>query len=403
MKTEAQTNTKLSLTFEKAFHYIKETYYQDRDVMDFLLVSEGHRNQTPVSFNGKDIVQLQSRMVAIFLNADESHSIVLVSDIYKNKLTATTIGFYNIYDNKLSFYVSPELKYKATQYCDMMGFANLNEKNLFFRDRSDDSFYYSIRHSFTNKYSKEERNRLKPYLIKENMKVSLIMSDKYDSLSDVEPITLYKVRQKQLDTVSAFTNQPPQYFDQIRKIRNINDPLFSTLISRSTEIINKEQVNLSSPEISAGVNVLRHYIEPVKMHKVKLYDFCNTYLDDRHTIYRSGDNVDILEGTAIFYDLAKAQEHCEKLRAKSIERYWREKQKFETLPNTLIESFNSKLNEEEVSIENEIKSLENRINELKERAQDVQKMREETKILSKVAQYPEFPVVPEYEKEIEVI
>ena len=30
-------------------------------------------------------------------------------------------------------------------------------------------------------------------------------------------------------------------------------------------------------------------------------------------------------------------------------------------------------------------------------------MREETKILSKVVQYPEFPVVPEYEKEIEVI
>lgn len=401
--SKVANKTNLSLTFEKAFHYIKETYYQDRDVTKFLLVSQGHRNKTPVSFNGKDIVQLQSRMVVIFLNADENHSIVLVGDIYKNKPTATTIGFYNIQDNKLSFYVSPEIKYKATQYSDMMGFANLNEKNLFFRDRSDDSFYYSIRHSFTNKYSKEERNRLKPYLIKENMKVLLIMSDKYDGLSDVEPVTLYKVRQKQLDTVSVFTNQPPQYFEQMRKIRNINDPLFSTLISRSTEIINKEQVNISSPKLSAGLNVLHHYIEPVKMHKVKLYDFCNTYLDDRHTIYRSGGNVDILEGTAIFYDLAKAQEHCEKLRAKSIERYWREKQKFETLPNTLIESFNSKLNEEEVSIENEIKSLENRINELKERAQDVQKMREETKILSKVAQYPEFPVVPEYEKEIEVI
>ena len=401
--SKVANKTNLSLTFEKAFHYIKETYYQERDLTTFLLVTHGHINKTPVSFNGKDIVQLQSRMVVIFLNADENHSIVLVGDIYKNKTTATTIGFYNIQDNKLSFYVSPEIKYKATQYSDMMGFANLNEKNLFFRDRSDDSFYYSIRHSFTNKYSKEERNRLKPYLIKENMKVLLIMSDKYDGLSDVEPVTLYKVRQKQLDTVSVFTNQPPQYFEQMRKIRNINDPLFSTLISRSTEIINKEQVNISSPKLSAGLNVLHHYIEPVKMHKVKLYDFCNTYLDDRHTIYRSGDNVDILEGTAIFYDLAKAQEHCEKLRAKSIERYWREKQKFETLPNTLIESFNSKLNEEEVSIENEIKSLENRINELKERAQDVQKMREETKILSKVAQYPEFPVVPEYEKEIEVI
>ena len=401
--SKATNKVNLSLTFEKAFHYIKETYYQDRDVTKFLLVSQGHRNQTPVSFNGKDIVQLQSRMVVIFLNADENHSIVLVGDIYKNKPTATTIGFYNIQDNKLSFYVSPEIKYKATQYSDMMGFANLNEKNLFFRDRSDDSFYYSIRHSFTNKYSKEERNRLKPYLIKENMKVLLIMSDKYDGLSDVEPVTLYKVRQKQLDTVSVFTNQPPQYFEQMRKIRNINDPLFSTLISRSTEIINKEQVNISSPKLSAGLNVLHHYIEPVKMHKVKLYDFCNTYLDDRHTIYRSGDNVDILEGTAIFYDLAKAQEHCEKLRAKSIEKYWREKQKFETLPNTLIESFNSKLDEEESSIENEIKSLENRINELKERAQDVQKMREETKILSNVVQYPEFPIVPEYEKEIEVI
>lgn len=403
MKTKAQTNTQLSLTFEKAFHYIKETYYQDRDVMDFLLVSEGHRNQTPVSFNGKDIVQLQSRMVVIFLNADENHSIVLVSDIYKNKPTATAIGFYNIKDNKLSFYVSPEIKYKATQYSDMMGFADPKEKNIFFRDRRDDSFYYSIKHSFTNKYSKDERNRLKHYLIKENMKVSLIMSDKYDSLSDVEPVTLYKVRQKKLDTISVFANQPPQYFDQMRKIRNINDPLFSTLISRSTEIINKERVNISSPELSAGLTVIHHYIEPVKMHKVKLYDFCDTYLDSRHTIYRSGDNVNVLDGTAIFYDLAKAQEHCEKLRAKSIERYWREKQKFETLPNTLIESFNSKLDEEETSIENEIKSLENRINELKEREQDVQKMREETKILNKVVQCPEFPIVPEYEKEIEVI
>jgi hypothetical protein len=403
MKTKAQTTPQLSLTFEKAFHYIKETYYQNRDVTKFLLVSQGHRNQTPVSFNGKDIVQLQSRMVVIFLNADENHSIVLVSDIYKNKPTATTIGFYNIQDNKLSFYVSPEIKYEATQYSDMMGFANLNEKNLFFRDRRDDSFYYGLKNSFNEKYSKEERNRLKPYLIKENMKVSLIMSDKYDSLSDVEPVTLYKVRQKRLDTVSVFTNQPPQYFDQMRKIRNINDPLFSTLISRSTEIINKERVDISSPKLSAGLNVIHHYIEPVKMHKVKLYDFCDTYLDDRHTIYRSGENTNILEGTAIFYDLAKAQEHCEKLRAKSIERYWREKQKFETLPNTLIESFNSKLDEEETSIENEIKSLENRINELREREQDVQKMREETKILNKVVQYPEFPVVPEYEKEIEVI
>lgn len=403
MKTKAQTNPQLSLTFEKAFHYIKETYYQNRDVTKFLLVSQGHRNQTPVSFNGKDIVQLQSRMVVIFLNADENHSIVLVSDIYKNKPTATTIGFYNIQDNKLSFYVSPEIKYEATQYSDMMGFANLNEKNLFFRDRRDDNFYYGLKNSFKEKYSKEERNQLKPYLIKENMKVSLIMSDKYDSLSDVEPVTLYKVRQKKLDTVSVFTNQPPQYFDQMRKIRNINDPLFSTLISRSTEIINKERVNISSPKLSAGLTVIHHYIEPVKMHKVKLYDFCDTYLDDRHTIYRSGENTNVLEGTAIFYDLAKAKEHCEKLRAKSIERYWREKQKFETLPNTLIESFNSKLDEEETSIENEIKSLENRINELREREQDVQKMREETKILNKVVQYPEFPVVPEYEKEIEVI
>lgn len=403
MKTKAQTNPQLSLTFEKAFHYIKETYYQNRDVTKFLLVSQGHRNQTPVSFNGKDIVQLQSRMVVIFLNADEDHSIVLVSDIYKNKPTATTIGFYNIQDNKLSFYVSTEIKYEATQYSDMMGFANLNEKNLFFRDRRDDNFYYGLKNSFKEKYSKEERNQLKPYLIKENMKVSLIMSDKYDSLSDVEPVTLYKVRQKKLDTVSVFANQPPQYFDQMRKIRNINDPLFSTLISRSTEIINKERVNISSPKLSAGLTVIHHYIEPVKMHKVKLYDFCDTYLDDRHTIYRSGENTNVLEGTAIFYDLAKAKEHCEKLRAKSIERYWREKQKFETLPNTLIESFNSKLDEEELSIENEIKSLENRINELKEREQDVQKMREETKILNKVVQYPEFPIVPEYEKEIEVI
>lgn len=403
MKTKAQTNTQLSLTFEKAFHYIKETYYQDRDVMDFLLVSEGHRNQTPVSFNGKDIVQLQSRMVVIFLNADENHSIVLVSDIYKNKPTATAIGFYNIKDNKLSFYVSPEIKYKATQYSDMMGFADPKEKNIFFRDRRDDSFYYSIKHSFTNKYSKDERNRLKPYLIKENMNVSLIMSDKYDSLSDVEPVILYKVRQKRLDTVNVFTNQPPQYFDQIRKIRNINDSLFSTLISRSTEIINRERVDISSPKLSAGLNVLHHYIKTVKMHKVKLYDFCETYLDGRHTIYRSGENTDILEGTAIFYDLDKAQEHCEKLRAKSIERCWREKQKFETLPNMLIESFNSKLDDEESSIENAIKTLENKINELKERTQDIHKMREETKILSKVVQYPEFPVVPEYEKEIEVI
>lgn len=209
MKTKAQTNPQLSLTFEKAFHYIKETYYQNRDVTKFLLVSQGHRNQTPVSFNGKDIVQLQSRMVVIFLNADENHSIVLVSDIYKNKPTATTIGFYNIQDNKLSFYVSPEIKYEATQYSDMMGFANLNEKNLFFRDRRDDNFYYGLKNSFKEKYSKEERNQLKPYLIKENMKVSLIMSDKYDSLSDVEPVTLYKVRQKKLDTVSVFTNQPP--------------------------------------------------------------------------------------------------------------------------------------------------------------------------------------------------
>lgn len=403
MKTKAQTNTQLSLTFEKAFHYIKETYYQDRDVMDFLLVSEGHRNQTPVSFNGKDIVQLQSRMVVIFLNADENHSIVLVSDIYKNKPTATAIGFYNIKDNKLSFYVSPEIKYKATQYSDMMGFADPKEKNIFFRDRRDDSFYYSIKHSFTNKYSKDERNRLKHYLIKENMKVSLIMSDKYDSLSDVEPVTLYKVRQKQLDSVSAFANQPPQYFDQMRKIQNINDSLFSTVISRSAQIINKDYVNLSSPEISVRLNVLRHYIEPVKMHKVKLYDFCDTYLDNRHTIYRSGDNNDALDGTAIFYDLAKAQEHREKLQAKSIEKYWREKQKFETLPNLLINDFNSKLDEEESSIENAIKTLENKINELKKRTQDIHKMREETKILSKVVQYPEFPVVPEYEKEIEVI
>ena len=403
MKTKAQTNTQLSLTFEKAFHYIKETYYQDRDVTKFLLVSQGHRNQTPVSFNGKHIVQLQSRMVAIFLNTDENHSIVLVSDIYKNKPSATTIGFYDIQDHKLSFYVSPEIKYEATQYSDMMGFANLKEKNIFFRDRRDDSFYYGLKNSFNEKYSKEERNRLKPYLIKENMNVSLIMSDKYDSLSDVEPVILYKVRQKRLDTVSVFANQPPQYFDQMRKIQNINDPLFSTLISRSTEIINKERVNISSPELSAGLNVLHHYIESVKMHKVKLYDFCETYLDDRHTIYRSGENTDVLEGTAIFYDLSKAQEHCEKLRAKSIEKYWREKQKFETLPNTLIESFNSKLDEEEASIENEIKSLENRINELKERTQDVQKIREETKILSKAVQSPEFPVVPEYEKEIEVI
>lgn len=394
--SKVANKTNLSLTFEKAFHYIKETYYQDRDVTKFLLVSQGHRNKTPVSFNGKDIVQLQSRMVAIFLNAYEKHSIILVGDIYKNQPSATTIGFYNMPENKLTFYVSPEIKYKATQYCDMMGFANPNGKNIFFRDRRDDNFYYGLKNSFNEKYSKEERNRLKPYLIKENMKISLIMSDKYDSLSYVEPVTLYKVRQKQLDSISAFANQPPQYFDQMRKIQNINDSLFSTVISSSTQIINKEQVNLYSPEISAGLNVLRHYIEPVKMYKVKLYDFCDTYLDNRHTIYRSGDNTDILEGTAIFYELAKAQEHREKLQAKSIERYWREKQKFETLPNLLIDSFNSKLDEVESDIENEI-------NKLKKRAQDVRKMREETKILSKVVQYPEFPVVPEYEKEIEVI
>lgn len=394
--SKVANKTNLSLTFEKAFHYIKETYYQDRDVTKFLLVSQGHRNKTPVSFNGKDIVQLQSRMVAIFLNAYEKHSIILVGDIYKNQPSATTIGFYNMPENKLTFYVSPEIKYKATQYCDMMGFANPNGKNIFFRDRRDDNFYYGLKNSFNEKYSKEERNRLKPYLIKENMKISLIMSDKYDSLSYVEPVTLYKVRQKQLDSISAFANQPPQYFDQMRKIQNINDSLFSTVISSSTQIINKEQVNLYSPEISAGLNVLRHYIEPVKMYKVKLYDFCDTYLDNRHTIYRSGDNTDVLEGTAIFYELAKAQEHREKLQAKSIERYWREKQKFETLPNLLIDSFNSKLDEVESDIENEI-------NKLKKRAQDVRKMREETKILSKVVQYPEFPVVPEYEKEIEVI
>ena len=394
--SKVANKTNLSLTFEKAFHYIKETYYQDRDVTKFLLVSQGHRNKTPVSFNGKDIVQLQSRMVVIFLNADEKHSIVLVSDICKNQPSATTIGFYNMPENKLTFYASPEIKYKATQYCDMMGFANPNGKNIFFRDRRDDNFYYGLKNTFNEKYSKEERNLLKPYLIKENMNVSLIMSDKYDSLSDVEPVTLYKVRQKQLDSVSAFANQPPQYFDQMRKIQNINDSLFSTVISSSTQIINKEQVNLYSPEISAGLNVLRHYIEPVKMYKVKLYDFCETYLDNRHTIYRSGDNPDALEGTAIFCDLAKAQEHREKLQAKNIEKYWREKQKFETLPNLLIESFNSKLDEVESDIENEI-------NKLKKRAQDVRKMREETKILSKVVQYPEFPVVPEYEKEIEVI
>lgn len=394
--SKVANKTNLSLTFEKAFHYIKETYYRDRDVTKFLLVSQGHRNKTPVSFNGKDIVQLQSRMVAIFLNADEKHSIVLVSDICKNQPSATTIGFYNMPENKLTFYASPEIKYKATQYCDMMGFANPNGKNIFFRDRRDDNFYYGLKNTFNEKYSKEERNLLKPYLIKENMNVSLIMSDKYDSLSDVEPVTLYKVRQKQLDSVSAFANQPPQYFDQMRKIQNINDSLFSTVISSSTQIINKEQVNLYSPEISAGLNVLRHYIEPVKMYKVKLYDFCETYLDNRHTIYRSGDNPDALEGTAIFCDLAKAQEHREKLQAKNIEKYWREKQKFETLPNLLIESFNSKLDEVESDIENEI-------NKLKKRAQDVRKMREETKILSKVVQYPEFPVVPEYEKEIEVI
>lgn len=394
--SKVANKTSLSLTFEKASHYIKETYYQDRDVTKFLLVSQGHRNKTPVSFNGKDIVQLQSRMVVIFLNAYEKHSIILVSDIYKNQPSATTIGFYNIQDNKLSFYVSPEIKYKATQYWDMMGFANPNGKNIFFRDRRDDNFYYGLRNTFNEKYSKEERNRLKPYLIKENMNVSLIMSDKYDSLSNVEPVTLYKVRQKQLDSVSAFANQTPQYFDQMRKIQNINESLFRRVISDSAQIINKDLVNLSSPEISAGLNVLRHYIEPVKMYKVKLYDFCDTYLDNRHTIYRSGDNPEALEGTAIFYDLAKAQEHREKLQAKSIERYWREKQKFETLPNLLIDSFNSKLDEVESDIENEI-------NKLKKRAQDVRKMREETKILSKVVQYPEFPIVPEYEKEIEVI
>ena len=394
--SKATNKVNLSLTFEKAFHYIKETYYQDRDVTKFLLVSQGHRNQTPVSFNGKDIVQLQSRMVAIFLNAYEKHSIILVGDIYKNQPSATTIGFYNMPENKLTFYVSPEIKYKATQYCDMMGFANPNGKNIFFRDRRDDNFYYGLKNTFNEKYSKEERNRLKPYLIKENMNVSLIMSDEYDSLSDVEPVTLYKVRQKQLDSVSAFANQTPQYFDQMRKIQNINESLFRRVISDSAQIINKDLVNLSSPEISAGLNVLRHYIEPVKMYKVKLYDFCDTYLDNRHTIYRSGDNPEALEGTAIFYDLAKAQEHREKLQAKSIERYWREKQKFETLPNLLIDSFNSKLDEVESDIENEI-------NKLKKRAQDVRKMREETKILSKVVQYPEFPIVPEYEKEIEVI
>jgi len=84
-------------------------------------------------------------MVAIFLNTDENHSIVLVRDIYKNKPSATTIGFYDIQDHKLSFYVSPEIKYEATQYSDMMGFANLKEKNIFFRDRRDDSFYYGLK------------------------------------------------------------------------------------------------------------------------------------------------------------------------------------------------------------------------------------------------------------------
>ena len=402
MKTKSQNN-KLSLTFEKAFQYIKETYYQERDMTDFLLISEGHRNKTTISFNGKDLTILQSRMVVIFLNADENHSIVLVSDIYKNKQSATTIGFYNIHDQKLSFYISPEIEYKATKFGDMMGFADLKEKNIFFRNRIDDDFYYSINHSFTQKYSKKEKEQLKPYLIKTNMKVSLIISDKYDGLSDVEPVTLYKVRQKQLDLVSVFANQPPQYFDQMRKIQNINDPLFSKLISRSTQAINKNMLNISSPAVNTELKVLRNYIEPVKMHKVKLYDFCDSYLDERHSIYRSGDNIDALEGTAIFYDLAKAQEHCEKAQAKNIERYWRERQKFETLPNLLIDNFNSKLDGEEISIENEIKSLKNRINELKKRKQDVQKMREGTKILSKVVQYPKYPVVPEYEKEIEVI
>lgn len=39
--SKATNKVNLSLTFEKAFHYIKETYYQDRDVTKFLLVSQG--------------------------------------------------------------------------------------------------------------------------------------------------------------------------------------------------------------------------------------------------------------------------------------------------------------------------------------------------------------------------
>ena len=220
--SKVANKTNLSLTFEKAFHYIKETYYQDRDVTDFLLVSEGHRNKTYVSFNGNYAVKLHSRIVLVFLNANEKHSIVLVSDVYKNKQTATTIGFYNIKNNKLTFYLSPEIKYKPTQYCDMMGFTDSNGKNVFFRDRRDDNFYFSLKNGFNKKYNKEEKAQLANYLIKENVAISTIISDKYDNLPNIEPVTLYKVRQKQLDNVIAITNQTPEYFEQIRRIKSIN-------------------------------------------------------------------------------------------------------------------------------------------------------------------------------------
>ena len=139
------------------------------------------------------------------------------------------------------------------------------------------------------------------------------------------------------------------------------------------------------------------------MHKIKLYDDCDTYLDEQNKIYHCGDDLDKLDGTVIFYDLAKAQKYRRLAENKHITKYGREKQKFETLPNAIINSFNAQLKEEEASTKNEIIELESQINELKARLQDVQKMREETKILSTVVEYPAYPIVSEYEKEIEVI
>ena len=402
--SKVTNKTNLSLTFEKAFHYIKETYYQDRDVTDFLLVSEGHRNKTYVSFNGNYAVKLHSRIVLVFLNANEKHSIVLVSDVYKSKQTATTIGFYNIKNNKLTFYISPEIKYKLTQYCgDMMGFTDSNGKNVFFRDRRDDNFYFSLKNGFNKKYNKEEKAQLANYLIKENVAISTIISDKYDNLPNIEPVTLYKVRQKQLDNVIAITNQTPEYFEQIRRIKSINPSLFLSVASNSNKTINGNKVNISEPRFRSHLNVISHYIEPIKMHKIKLYDDCDTYLDEQNKIYHCGDDLDKLDGTVIFYDLVKAQEYRRLAENKHIAKYGREKQKFETLPNAIINSFNAQLKEEEASTKNEIIELESQINELKARLQDVQKMREETKILSTVVEYPAYPIVSEYEKEIEVI